>query len=365
MCICITGNMRGLNGIMFNTVSNLPIKNKGGGFMPHVPSIILSSVKDCFICSGDSWFELPAHVPVALPMSNNREMFFSVWCSGSNEGITVPTFIRITAENGRFASVGGSMLIDWGDVAQVIVEPQIYKPYRPLPPRLIDSMDFFLRERRATAELYIDGGLRLALTPADGETFSFALGDGIDGSLKRMDVGSTVLLLVKFRTSTSEGLMLIDRNADVLLSVEGDHAELTEGYPTVYSDLKTVKGYQRRVRYEYLNGRFAEASNDIGFFTTTPRELLNNADRALCLVEELKLEKPEWKNLMSSELAAESTQNALAEFFGPYHHAAAYPVEEPEDRVTIGLFDGTNGIQRPRKFLFRFERGLVSDIEEL
>ena len=159
--------------------------------------------------------------------------------------------------------------------------------------------------------------------------------------------------------------MLIDRNADVLLSVEGDHAELTEGYPTIYYDLKTVRGYQRRVRYEYLNGRFAEASNDIGFFTTTPRELLNNADRALCLVEELKLEKPEWKNLMSSELAAESTQNALAEFFGPYHHAAAYPVEEPEDRVTIGLFDGTNGIQRPRKFLFRFERGLVSDIEEL
>ena len=291
-------------------------------------------------------------------MRRDGELFFTVWGDGEDGMVPVPRFVRISPGTGE-ASVP---TVDWGDVVEVCAGSIFVRGERRDKPRVLSSADFFLGDRRAKVELISEGGLNLAFTPAGGRTETYSIGEGKGGELSVFDVGSARFLSVKAATEAGERLVLLTRNAETALDVEGDAAGITDGRPTVTERLDTVRGYERRTGYEFKNGGFHELGKEIGFFTREETEPSSDGERALSIAEELRLGTGRWRELLSEELA--SAQDELKGFLGEYDEARLHPLEEGEGRATVGLIKRDGNYAYARKFLFSFDNGKLTDIRE-
>ena len=309
--------------------------------------------------------ELEPGVPVLTPFFSSGEIGFSVWGSGDRSGsIPIPVLHRIRI--GDPGSIAGTVpMIDWGDVIEAGVEPLYFRPYVQTEPRPMGSVQYYFGDAKAKAELYVDGGLRLALTPRGGEAFSIPLGPGTEGRMQLMDVGRETVLAVIASCGDRMRLILLNKNAEILLEETGTFAGIADGYPCTYEMLGTIRGHERRKRFEYANGSFAPKDESIGFYHAAEREPESDAERAIDLIERLRFGIEGWRGAMTSELAEGTTESELAAFLGDYDRAAVYPMEEPGGRVTIGLISGDDNPAHPRKFVFVFSDGLLTDIEEL
>ena len=307
-----------------------------------------------------AWLELLPNVPAICPAPADGEVVFTLWSLGRVEG-AAPELHRIRFHEGRAveSTIG---LIDWGDVVEADAGPRIDRNEPPAQPRLLSSADFYYKEARAKAELYLDGGLRLCISPERAEAFSIPLGEGTGGSLRTVDMGREVMLAVLGETGDGMRLLMLNKDAETLLNEEGSRAEISGGLPTVIQRLESRRGLERRLRYELSQRGFVKTEDELGFFTRPENAPKTDAETALCFFEELLLGYEEgWRKALSGQIAG-AGEKELREFIGGYSKAAVYPLEEPLGSVTAGVFGEGETIVRPSRFRLVFGDGIITDI---
>ena len=323
--------------------------------MRTVKTIVITAKASCCVMAGGGFTRLERGEKLLLPAESTGENFFTVW--GMDGALPALAYIR--TENGA-AAEANIPVIDWGDVIEAEAAPIPREPFSPEKPTVADAVDYFLGERRARAELITGGGLSLALTPSGGRPEVFALGEGRGGSLRVLDVGSARLLAVRTETRAGERLIMLDNEAETLLDIEGDAAIVEDGRPTAIKALPSVRGLERRERYEFTRGGFSALPLETGFFINKEREPENEAEAALSIAEEIGLGWDErWKGLVDFE------PDTVRDFLGDFGEARLWPMEEKDGRVTVGLLEGESVIRRPRRLVFVMEKGRLSDIEEI
>ena len=219
--------------------------------MDRIPSVIFKSRSGCVIDLFGARTEILPGVPTLVPASGLGELVFAVYAPF---GVPcVPTVHRIRFHEGCPTDTT-LPLIDWGDAVEALAEPVPYEAFRSPVPRLVSEAEFIYKGSPAKAELYVDGALRLALAPDRGEAFSISLGYGVGGSLKPLDMGRERVLSVLAKTDGGMRLIIVDTNAEIMLDESGSAAEIGDGYPTLIAALPSVRGLERRTRYELKTG---------------------------------------------------------------------------------------------------------------
>lgn len=331
--------------------------------MRSVEALVFMAEEDCVLGLGGVFTALSAGVPFIYPAPWDSELAFTVW--GAPDGSSIPAAHRLRIGNGslEFATLPA---VDWGSAAEIMVSPIGLPKAAPKTPLLLSEAKWFAGERRAKAELYSDNGVRLAISPEGGEPYSYPLGEGCEGSLRTVDFGFARLLSVRLKAGKGERLLLIDQKQEKVFEAAGDEAFLDEGVPTVIESLGTVRGHERRTRWEYRGGGFVPEGSETGFFTRAERAPESLSERAASAAEEARLGLPSRGEFISEELQGMLGENGLADFLGDFETVSAYPLEEGAGLATIGLFGKREGnIARPKKLLFTFREGLIDDIEEL
>ena len=334
--------------------------------MNRATTLILSSERETFVCLGPAAYAVSNGIPLFVPVERDGELCFTLWSSGEENGayFAAPAFHRIVLENGR-AAESTFPIFDWDGVIEGVLKPLLI----PIPtadkPMLLDKADYFYGDKKAFAELYRDNGLRLALTPSGGDTFSFPIGKGEEGRLSLIDTGRTRLLTVNAKAGIKERLVIIDPRADIVFEGEADTARITEGYPTLTHELDTVRRHQLIERYSLNSSGTVLFDRRIGFFTREAEPPKGDAQTALSVVQEIGLGVYDFSYGISDELAGETDIDQLKEYFGEFDRERLYPAEEGEGRVTVGLIKGEGRIIKPKRFLFEFSEGLITDIREL
>ena len=331
--------------------------------MKGLAALIIRPKEECVIGIGGALLSLKAGEPLVYPAPQDEETVFTVW--GRPGGSCIPEAHRLSMEDGAVKEAT-LPVTDWGGAAEIEVRPRSFKAPLGSEPKTIAETGWFSGDRRAKAELYSDNGLRLAVTEDGGDTVSFPLCEGTGGSLRTVDFGFARLLAVRAVSDEGERLILINRDREKVFEAAGDRADISEGAPTVIESLGTVRGHERRTKYEYSAGAFVPVKVETGFFTHDANELKTEARIALAAVEEAKLGLPSWREALSEELDGMLGENGLIDFLGCFGRVGLYPLEEGAGRVTLGLFgEGEGNISRPRKILFTFREGRIDDIEEL
>lgn len=331
--------------------------------MEIIPSVILKSSSGCVIGMGGSLRELLPNVPVLAPLDIDGRLLFTIWGPPGDAGY-IPAAHGISVSNGGVSST--LPVTDWDGAYEVRVEPLACRPYSFVPPKLLDSADYYYKQERAKVELYLDGGLRIAVTPASGGAFSVPVGEGRGGRLRTLDMGRDKVLTVLAEKENGMRLVILDRAAETLLDVEGDKAEISDGMPAVIRRLPSVRGFERRIRYELTGNGFTQSSEETGFFTAEEHTPEGEGEIALAFFQELKLGEHEMAmEYLSNELKEAASANELKAFIGDYEEAALYPFEEPLGCVTVGLLSEGAAVRKARKFRLRFEYSLITDVEEL
>lgn len=331
-------------------------------------TLIITAENACTVCFGSGATFLRRGESVLLPCASSTELFFTVWGVSDpdrEDSISIPALYRVTMTDGRISG-STARAIDWGDAAEIGVSPA-YMP-APLPdrPKLMAEIDFVYRGRRARAELVSDGGAKLLILPEGLEPLSLPLGTAERGELRILDVGSARLLTVILGSSGKERIIAVSSEGETLLDEAGDTAQIDDGAPAVTNLLGTVRGHEKRTRYEFVRGTFIKTSETVGFFGK-PRSVPSSyPETALALVQELRLgvfEKSDYR--FAGALKDGVDETSLRDFLGEYLAEALYPYPQPEGKAVVGLISDTGLIRRPRRFLFAFEDGALVDIDEL
>ncbi len=331
--------------------------------MKQVSTLIIRSMKGCALQTEGGFTELTAGVPLLIPVPEEGSIRFCVWPLCRQDGsIPVPEYHFIRLSQGR---VEGSTarIYDWNGVYEAEVEPHYFKPGAQ-ESKLLDKADYYFGERKAAAELYLDGGVRLAVSPYGAEPFSMPIGPGEGGGLRVFDTGGERLLAVRVFKEAGQRLVLIDRSASVVLDLEADEADVAEGYPFTVMNVDPVIGLQRRVRYVSSGGAFKAEQERAGWFTSEKKPPVTEQERAFAFLEYVKYGS--WDEL--DGIAAKvilSDRDALSEFVGDFSELRPYPVEEPPGRVTAGAISEKSLVTAPRRLSVVFEDGLVCDVAEL
>lgn len=334
--------------------------------MERALTVMLTARNACYVFFGGTGYLLTRDAPLMLPAARGTELVFTVWSAEPNEigRVSIPAAQRITiGEDGNISS--SVRTVDWGGVIEAELEPYSIEAPCFEDPLLLDKADFYFGERRASAELYRDNGLRLALTPRGGETFSFPIGKASEGRLSLYDTGGSRLLSVWAKRGGRERLVMLNARAETVFDAEADLARIEDGFPTLLTRLGTVKGHEKRERYEFRDPGFTLYSRDTGFFTHSAGVPSGDAQKALSIAEELRLGVYDGAEFLTPKLAGELGSDSLRAYFGDYTGEKLYPAEEPSGRVTLGLFGEDSYFAAPRRFLFEFANGLVSDVREL
>ncbi|MCR5611683.1 MAG: hypothetical protein K6F68_07665 [Clostridiales bacterium] len=330
-------------------------------------SLILTSGCGCSVERGGNFYGVSDPVPLILPALENETVFITAWGRKDSRAgfIPVPRLISIVIENGMAVS-SDVPVINWGDVIEAEAEPLFIRESPKTGPGILDTAEISFGEGRVRAELFYDNGLNIAYSRDGARPVSVALGEGESGSLRPLDVGSARYLTVKAVTRDGQRLIILDRDAVTALDARGNEAFVADGYPTVIERLRSVRCLERRTRFSFEKGGFAAMPAELGFFRRGEHIPESDAERAVSIAEELILGyEDRWRELLAPELADALQGDTLKNFLGEYDSVRAHPVEEREGRVTVGLFEKTDSVMTPRKFLFVFEGGLLSDVEEL
>ncbi len=327
-------------------------------------TILIKTLIPCAVCAGGALSPVDRDRPLVLPAPADGDVLFTVW--GTEPGApAIPYAVHISLKGGR--AVGANIpAVDWDGLIEIAVTPLIEKRFVPQKPKLIDSAEFTYASKPARAELYCGNGLSLMLAPRGGNAVYFDLGEGENGRLRVLDMGSARVLTVTAETERGGRIAVLGRDAEILLDEEGSAgAGIADGLPSVTDALRSVRGLERRTRFELKNGVFVSLERELGFFTHDEHIPGSEAERALAAAEDALIGTGTETEFMSEELKAGLGGAALKAFFGDYSKAFLYPVEEREGRVTVGLASEDGLVARPRRFVFAFEGGLISDIEEM
>ena len=335
--------------------------------MKQMQLIVFTSKSPCYIDFGGAFYLISPEEPLAVPYNkiDPSGLVFTVWGSGNvPEGkLAVPALHRIAFEEGRAA--GDTIrTVDWGDITEAEVEPLFIPLEQREEPRLIDSLEIPYSGGGAKAELYTDNGLRLLITPREGEQFSIALGEGSGGRLFRYDIGPERLTAVRMKSENRERLILLNGMLEKVLDVSGTQALIEDGAPAVYEELGTIRGHRRKTNYELSGGAFKKKRELTGFFGREPNEPAGASAKALALVQELRLGIEGWNAPLIGGPLEDASREELQGFLGEYDSELAYPAEEPEGRATVGLVKGGGVRLYPKKILFEFVNGVITDIKE-
>lgn len=336
--------------------------------MTLMPTLIITARSPCTVCFGGGASFLGRGESVLIPCAPDSENFFTVWGVSGYETLdklAVPVLHRVTLTGGRITGSSAPAL-DWGEAAELTVGPEFVPAIVHGSPMLMAQTDFLFRERRSKVELISDGGAKLVFFPDGMDPLSLSLGDGEEGELRTVDVGSARLLAVKLAADMEERLVIVTHEGETILDVSGSKASIEDGAPTVTEYLGTVRGHEKRTRYEYERGGFRKTEESIGFFERPAREPASCAETALALAEELRLGvyRPEYYRFAGA-LAGGVEEGSLREFFGAYSDESRCPFALPEGKAQVGLISETGIIRRPRKFLFAFDGGAITDIDEI
>ena len=334
--------------------------------MERAAAVIFTSQDECCVFVSGTAFRVAPGEPLIIPVSRSGEMVFTLWSinDGANAAIPVPVLHRIAF--GKDSAASASLaIVDWQDVIEVELVPAYALSQTAQTPFSLDKTEYFYGEQRAAAELYRDGGLRLALTPRGGETFSLSLGAGSDGRLSVVDAGSSRLLTVSAVHGKKQRLILLNSKAETVFDAEADEAHIEDGCIALITNLGTVKGHSRKERYTYSNAGTRLISSEIGFFTSTGISPGTEAEKALSVVQEIRLGIYDGREFLADELASSVGADSLREYFGEYDGERIYPAEEQTGKATVGLTSGNGRIVTPRRLVFEFSEGLITDIREL
>lgn len=328
-------------------------------------ALIVKTVSPCAVSMGGAFSVAAPETPLVLPVPPDGDVFLSVWDAAPGDGaFTAPALIRIKLEGGR-AMQANNTVIDWGDVLETVVAPLKTRLCVPKKPALLDTADFVYLSKPARAELYSDNGLGLALVPRSGAAAYFSLGEGENGDLRVIDLGSARVLVVTADTDSGTRVVAVGQDAEIMLDEKGSGgAGIADGLLYVVERLDSVRGLERRTRFEYVKGGFTALAPELGFFTRDRHEPANDAERAVAAAEDVLFGLMEGRGLLSEELSESLGEGSLGEFLGEFKRVFVHPIEEREGRVTLGLSLDEGPVLRPRRFVFVFENGLISDIEE-
>ena len=333
--------------------------------METIPTLILTARSDCIVLLGTCGHQLDAGGRLVFPAPFDGEIVFTAW--GIRDGcelIPIPMLARIRFSNG---SVIGSTLsvVDWGFAAEAEISLPTIPRDRCDMPLLLDSKEIPFGGKTAKAELYRDGVIRLGISGRGMDPVTLAIGEGRSGSLGVLDVGSERLINISISSGYGERLILLNGEAETLLDISGDTAEVIDGLPTAITGLDTVRGHEKKQSFEFAGGSFRSPKEEIGFFTHSPHEPEDDRERALSVIEEAHIGiDEEWMRFVDPELAKELTGGALRDFLGLFDKAKLAPVTEPAGRVTVGLIDNGLLISRPRLLSCVMSGGMLTDIEE-
>lgn len=330
-------------------------------------SLILSSGTGCAVERGGCFYPVSKELPLILPAGENETAVFTVWgrMAGDLREIPIPRFVRIAIENGKAVS-SDVPVINWGDVLEAEAEP-LYVDVKPkIRPGILDALEASFGGERIRAELFYDNGLNIAYYRDGARPVSMAIGEGESGKLRVLDVGSARFIAVRAAVPEGKRLVLLDREGVSVLDETGTDADVIEGFPTVTEALPSVRGLLRRTRFAFSKGAFTGLPPETGFFGKDEHIPASDAERAVSIAEELRIGYEErWRGLVYADLSEALEGDALKRFLGEYDAVRPHPVEEREGRVTVGLISKNGLVMTPRKFLFVFEGGLLTDVEEL
>ena len=335
--------------------------------------------------------------------------FFKVWwMEESSDAICIPRICCIRIEKADSIASGahqgklivsacGCRALDWGNG---IIEVELFNRKNNIASTpnvaLLDSADIVYKGARARAELYCDSGIRLAVTDERSRAQTcFYLGQGNNGKLDKYDTGSRRLLTVRFwggadsLSCDTQHLLILDENANSMLDIEGDIANIIAGYPTAVKRLDTVRGHERHARYEYASGAFTLKENEVVLSEDAGAAPSDSPARALCIVEAVGLGRyDEARAYMSGELSNGLDDNDIKSFFGSFEKAALLPCAEGllmkddynegtgEQTITVGVISKDDmSLQEqnrfsehkaicPRLYRITMRQGMAYDIEQ-
>ncbi|MBO4383932.1 MAG: hypothetical protein J5854_00750 [Clostridia bacterium] len=305
-------------------------------------------------------------MPLILPVGENGDVSFTVWGRGRRDGraVPVPRFVGITIEDGRAVS-SDIPVLNWGDVIEAEAEPFFIREPPKTDPGVLGTAETVFGGSRVRAELFYDNGLNIAYTRDGAPPVSVAIGEGENGSIRTLDAGSARYLVVRADVCGGKRLVILDGEGAVTLDVRGADADVVEGYPTVTERLGSVRGLERRTRFKLVKGTCKALPSELGFFTGEEHIPESDTERALSIAEDVLFGRESgWRAFLSEELSETLQNDSLKTFFGDYDAARPHPVEERDGRVTVGLYSKKDHIASPRRFLFVFEGGLLTDVEE-
>lgn len=329
-------------------------------------ALLIRSKAPCAVCTGGTFSLVTPREPLVIPAAPEGDVLMTVWDPEQNgEVFSPPRLVRIRLEGGR-PVYSNIPVVDWGDVTEAEVKMRSLRLAVSHRPELLDSADFIHASKPAKAELYSDNGLGLMLSPRGGQASYFGLGEGSNGRLRVLDMGSKRVLAVTADTAKGRRLIVLGPDAEILLDEEGtNEAGIYDGLPSVIDALDSVRGLEKRTRFELEREGFVRLEPEYGFFTHEERIPSDDARKALAAAEDAAFGLDKQTQFMAPELKESLGEGALKDFLGEYSRAMLHPMEEREGRVTVGLTAENGSVIRPRRFVFAFEDGLISDIEEL
>ncbi|MBR4435911.1 MAG: hypothetical protein IKS90_07460 [Clostridia bacterium] len=326
----------------------------------------------CLFGTDKSVFELDADGSILVKIS-------PIVCAG--EYVPAETGVRldIKIENGIKTLLLDSTyrdnaeLIDWGfDLYEL--EPRfLFYRSRPLPPQTLDEAEFVSNGNRCELTLFTDNGLLLE-TRSCGAERTYSLGAGQGGTLRTLDTGKAVILIVECETVCEDKTMLprpekmkrvliINENFETVGEIRSSNCRFEDGYLISIEPLGTVLGHEARRMYELTENGAAELSDEaeVGFFShekTTPKD---GVETAVAFLECLLLgREDECLSLISQGLANRTDYDTICEFFGDFDRCKKTPFCSQNGAVTVG----TVSDETARAYVFDVENGLIRDVSE-
>ena len=339
--------------------------------------------------AGHVFFDVPApSVNVIRSWTTKHEFDLN---SNGMEAVAIPGvgIVEFQAEKDSHSksaysvSVRGCIAIDWGGIVEIEVSASVLLHENLCTPVKLNETEMRFRGSAATASVYRDNGIRLAITPKGrGEQMYFGICGGFNAKLGKLDVGSKSLLTVAVNDMDMHGkpigrLIVVNDNAEAVLELSGDIVEIADGCVDKIDKIDAVSGLERRTRYDHRNVAFALLRDDIGHFTEKERKPVKQTEITAELIMRIKYSQfNEARKLLSAELSEALDDETIKAFFGSFERVVFKPCpiigesgdSELVSTIVAGLIDeepSVGSVVRPRQLAVSLQGGLITDIEAL
>ena len=319
--------------------------------------------------NGNFLGEASAHAHVAMPLSDTGNYYV---CAIP---LTDQKNIKRFAVTRKLAFKGGNLcepeaedvkVCAWpGGVYELELFPGAFPEKKILPfPYVIEEVCWREGTRELCCILYFENGLKLSVEESHRILAGYSFGDGREGKLTLLDMGEERVLLVKSSSETQQRLTAFHFSGEVIMDLFADEVCVEEGCPAAIQRLGTLKGHERRRKYDLKNGVFIQAVEEIGFFTRAEPEVKDMREVAICFCEAVRegfFEEAE-KYLDDSILTGLDLVE-VQEFIGDFV-CCRTPFSDPSGSLLGLIRKGEGRIEKTDLYRFTFENGKIANIEK-